>query len=71
MADLMSALMFDVLNGTVTAGEAGAVISAGRQTLRLVEMSLRYDVNGQTDLMQIGSVGKLTAGEKALARTKK
>ena len=53
MAELMTALMYDVLAGTVTPGEASAVINAGRQTLRLVELSLRYEVSGATPLMSI------------------
>jgi len=53
MANLMSALMYDVLAGTVTPGEASAVINAGRQTLRLVELSLRYEVSGGTPLLSI------------------
>lgn len=53
LAELMTALMYDVLAGTVTPGEASAVINAGRQTLRLVELSLRYEVSGATPLMSI------------------
>ena len=55
LAELMTALMYDVLAGTVTPGEASAVINAGRQTLRLVELSLRYEVSGSTPLMSIAT----------------
>lgn len=55
MAELMTALMYDVLAGTVSPGEASAVINAGRQTLRLVELSLRYEISGATELMSVAA----------------
>lgn len=42
LADLMNAVMFDVVSGLLSPGEANAVISAGRQMLRVAEMQLRF-----------------------------
>lgn len=47
----MNAVMYDVLAGALSPGEANAVISAGRQTLRIVEMTYRYGINAKLPLV--------------------
>lgn len=41
-ANVMSALMADVLSGAVSAGRANAACNVGRQMLRAVELQLKY-----------------------------
>lgn len=41
-ANVMSALMTDVLSGAVSANRANAACNAGRQMLRAVELQLKY-----------------------------
>lgn len=41
-ANVMSALMTDVLSGEVSANKANAACNAGRQMLRAVELQLKY-----------------------------
>ena len=57
-ADLMSALMGDVIEGTITPNVANAACNAGRQLLRITEMQYRYAGGGQArDVLQL-SPGK-------------
>lgn len=46
-AELMSALMGDILEGDVHPTTAAAVVNAGRQLLRVVEMQHRYATPGE------------------------
>jgi len=41
-ANVMSALMADVLSGAVSTGRANAACNVGRQMLRAVELQLKY-----------------------------
>ncbi len=41
-ANVMSALMADVLSGSVSTGRANAACNVGRQMLRAVELQLKY-----------------------------
>lgn len=54
---MMSALMSDVIEGTVTPAVANAAINAGGKMLKSVELQMRY--------------GNITNGEKVLQLTKK
>ena len=47
-ANLMSAMMSDLLEGTVETGVSTAVVSAGRQLLKVVEMEVRLGKNDKT-----------------------
>lgn len=49
-ANVMSALMADVLGGQVSTGRANAACNVGRQMLRAVELQLKYgtEVNKTT-----------------------
>jgi hypothetical protein len=40
----MSALMSDVLDGTVTPGVCNAAVNAGGKLLKVVEMQIRYGI---------------------------
>lgn len=44
----MSAMMSDLLEGTVETGVSTAVVSAGRQLLKVVEMEVRLGKNDKT-----------------------
>lgn len=50
-ADLMSALMGDVIEGTITPNVANAACNAGRQLLRITEMQYRYGGEKSKPLM--------------------
>lgn len=56
-ADLMSALMGDVIEGTITPNVANAACNAGRQLLRITEMQYRYAGGGARDVLSL-STGK-------------
>lgn len=47
-ANLMAALMADVIDGTVSPNVANATVAAGRQLLKVVEMRYRYAPNEAT-----------------------
>lgn len=49
---LMNAVMYDVLAGTLSPGEANAVVAAGRQTLRILELTLRYNLTAKRSLLE-------------------
>jgi hypothetical protein len=53
-ADLMSALMSDVIEGTVSPEVANAACNAGRQLLRVVEMQYRYGPHAEEQKQRSG-----------------
>lgn len=52
-ANLMSALMGDVIEGTISPNVANAACNAGRQLLRVVEMQYRYGPSSQPSALQL------------------
>lgn len=52
-ANLMSALMGDVIEGTIAPNTANAACNAGRQLLRVVEMQYRYGPASQPSALQL------------------
>lgn len=53
-AEMMSALMSDVIDGRVTPGVANAAVNAGGKLLKVVEMSARYGTaNGAEKTLQL------------------
>ena len=60
-ANLMSALMGDVIEGRIDINRANAAVNAGRQLLRIVEMSYRYGADGKAAPLAL-STGRKRAG---------
>jgi hypothetical protein len=66
-ANLMSALMSDVIGGLVTPGVANAAINAGGKLLKVVELTIRFghqEINGNRVLRLAAESQPLVLEEK-------